>query len=75
MLTIDPAYRRQAIESRVRSAREFKVLTAAPSRTPSLHALLLRLPIRRLVLELHPFPSRIVILPMNHVRVNLLGGS
>ena len=39
----------------------------------SLHPpLLLCLPARRLVLELLPFPSRLIILPVDHVRVNFL---
>jgi hypothetical protein len=34
--------------------------------------LLLRLSARRLVLELLPLPRRFVVLPMDHMRVNLL---
>ena len=41
--------------------------------SPSLHApLLLWHSASRLVLKLLPFPSRVVVLAMNHVRVNLL---
>jgi hypothetical protein len=69
---IDPAYSRQARESRVRPA-----LIQTPPRhsvaPPSLHApLLLRLLARGLILELLPFLCRLVILPMDHMRVNFL---
>jgi len=56
-----------------RQVRRLKNCLRHQSRTPSLHApLLLWRPARGLILELLPPPSRLVILPVNHIRVNLL---
>ena len=52
------------------------VASPPPGRANSLHAPLpLQLPARRLVLGLLPLPCCLVVLPVNHVRVNLLSGS
>jgi hypothetical protein len=49
------------------------LFAATRSRTPSLHApLLLCLTARGLILELLPFPRSLVVLPVDHVRVDVL---
>ena len=59
---------RRGIDVFISTKRKMQLL----SMHRSLHAPLLLLPSRRLVLKFLPLPRRLIILPMDHMRVNLL---